>query len=128
MNPTTQPWEKAFRETLTCNGWYDYEGSYDDVMEEVRKLITSTRLSAYHEGFDAGGHTVGGTGRIMYENGYAEGKTDALKKVLESLDVLEYPNTAIVEVNGIDVTHYENQGFHKYRLAAREIIKKLIEE
>ena len=52
-----------------------------------------------------------------FTSAYAEGKKDALKKVLESL-----PEEKLLHF------HEYDKGWNAYHLAAREIIKKLIKE
>jgi len=122
-NPTTQPWEIEFDEKFKCiNSDCDQNGSIphqvsDDEWEAqqcqfcfeyrfpIKSFITSTRLSAYKEG-----------------------KKDALKKVLESLPEDEETSLSKLPEN-IDVVDIgQRHGWDDYRLAAREIIKKLIEE
>jgi len=93
---------------------------------EILLLINSKLDSAYKEGcidtqrrlLATGGGSAGG------DKTYAEGKTDALEKVLESLPV---ENVRTTEDYNRDSRVYA-EGWNAYLLAAREIIQGLIKD
>lgn len=47
----------------------------------ISSLLTKTR----EEAFDAGGKTVGGTGRVMYQRGHADGRQSLKVEIEEAL-------------------------------------------
>ena len=49
MNNTPTNWEEEFRNKITGNGWLDYEGSYEEIIVEVRTLLAAARQSLLQE-------------------------------------------------------------------------------
>lgn len=49
------------------------------IHEDQVKILAAQE---YERGFDAGGHTVGGTGRVMYERGFEAGKLQGREEAL----------------------------------------------
>ena len=81
---TTQPWEREIDEIEKEYPMAILNWRIEDWKIHITKIVTSTRLSAYAEGLNAGrkqtrgeafddGHCAG------RKAGYAEGKKDALK-------------------------------------------------
>ena len=72
-------------------GILDAETDHD--LEELRAklttLVAEQRAEAYADGMDAGSHTVGGSGRTMYEKGKVDGAREALAMVAEEIDALD---------------------------------------
>lgn len=58
-----------------------YEKLHDFVVEQKEKA----RQEGYERGFDAGGKTVGGTRRVMYQQGYKEAEQEMLKKIVKEI-------------------------------------------
>lgn len=71
-----------------CNS--DCEENYD--LNDIESFLHTALERAYFAGFDAGGQTKGGTGRIMYQRGLAEGRKETVEEVLKAL-----PEKDIVE-------------------------------
>jgi hypothetical protein len=137
---TTQPWESEFDERFGRVGFRRNNVDWEVCAPELKHFITSTRLSAYAEGKKDALNDGGGSGEGIntseynrgikdgrhehpraYDIGYKDGGHDALKKVLESLP----EELSSDETGGYKVFL---RGYNEYRLAAREIIKKLIKD
>lgn len=58
----------------------------------IKSFIAEKRAEAREEGFNAGGQTKGGTGRIMYERGLVAGIKEERERILETVKALiNYP-------------------------------------
>ena len=83
----------------------------------LAETIELAMQNATENGFAYNRHIHEDLVKTALDSAYAEGKKDALKKVLESL-----PEEKLLHF------HEYDKGWNAYHLAAREIIKKLIEE
>lgn len=53
--------------------------------ETIKDFIRQEKKASYDEGFDAGGQTKGGTGRIMYMIGMKDGRQEIKDKIKEMI-------------------------------------------
>lgn len=51
--------------------------------------IEEARKEGYEKGFDAGGQTKGGTGRIMYQRGLEQGRQEEKARINETIERIE---------------------------------------
>lgn len=71
---------KEFHDNNALNWWHtDKEGWLLTKFSEI-----------YAAGFDAAGHTVGGTGRVMYQRGIKEGAAEERQFILNVLDGIDF--------------------------------------
>lgn len=90
-------WEEEIQEILvahdkkTAGGWGNDCFWNDNCIYSKRllKLISHQKQLSYYEGFDAGGQTKGGTGRIMYQRGFEKGQADYKQFILNILDGID---------------------------------------
>lgn len=68
--------------------WYNKAG-VARIASEISSFQSKWGERFYEEGFDAGGHTVGGTGRTMYEKGQSDMVEKAVKEI-EKLNMAEF--------------------------------------
>ena len=96
-------WEEEFDEMfVNKDETVDYiNHSANPIKNFIQSLLKEREDKAYFKGFDEGGKTKGGTGRIMYERGHEEGFKLGLKKEFP-LGVSQWKN------------HGEKYGYEKY--------------
>lgn len=94
VSATDVAWEESFDKQFLFHGnWFDpiARGPIaDEIKSFIHKNLNLAREEGYKKGFDAGGKTVGGTGRVMYQQGYEDGRKEVLEEAGKKLDCMKY--------------------------------------
>lgn len=83
---------EAFMESSHVEASYDDQiglqviSSPEDVCDYWILRIEEARKEGYEKGFDAGGQTKGGTGRIMYQRGLEQGKQEEKARIVKMIE------------------------------------------